>query len=47
MQYVSGPPIVVRATMDGVRQYKYQPTTENDQPVEVDTTVETLFEIRS
>ena len=45
MQYVSGPSILVRATMDGVRQYKYQPTTDSGQPVEVDTTVETVFEL--
>jgi protein TonB len=46
MQYVSGPRILVQATMDGVRQYKYRPTMLNGQPVEVDTTVETVFEIR-
>jgi protein TonB len=46
MKYVSGPSRLVKATMDGVRQYKYQPTTENGQPVEVDTTVETVFDIR-
>lgn len=46
MQYVSGPRILVQATMDGVRQYKYRPTMENGQPVEVDTTVETVFGIR-
>lgn len=45
MQYVSGPSILVQATMDGVRQYKYQATTDSGQPVEVDTTVETVFEI--
>ena len=46
MQYVSGPRTLVQATMDGVRQYKYQPTMLNGQPVEVDTTVETVFEVR-
>jgi periplasmic protein TonB len=46
MRYVSGPSRLVKATMDGVRQYIYQPTTENGQPVEVDTTVETVFDIR-
>jgi len=29
MQYVSGPSRLVKATMDGVRQYKYQPTTRD------------------
>jgi hypothetical protein len=46
MQYVSGPRILVQPTMDGVRQYKYQPTTQNGQPAEVDTTVESVFEVR-
>ena len=45
MQYVSGPRILVQTTMDGVRQYKYRPTAENGQPVEVETTVETEFYI--
>ena len=46
MQYVSGPRILVQATMDGVRQYKYRPATENGQAVEVETTVTTEFEAR-
>lgn len=46
MQYVSGPRMLVQATMDGVRQYKYQPTIVSGLPAEVDTTVETVFEIR-
>ena len=45
VEYVSGPDILVKATIDGVRQYKYKPTTENGQPVEVDTTVETVFSL--
>src|SRR5689334_22690066 len=46
MRYISGPRILVQATMDGVRQYKYRPTMLNGQPVEVETTVETVFELR-
>jgi periplasmic protein TonB len=46
IEYVSGPRALVQATVDGVRQYKYKPTKENGEPVEVDTTVETLFELR-
>ncbi len=45
VEYVSGPKQLVQATIDGVRQYKYKPTTENGQPVEVDTTVETVFSL--
>jgi len=43
VEYVSGPKALLQATIEGVRQYKYKPTTENGQPVEVDTTVETVF----
>ncbi len=45
LEYVSGPKQLVQATIEGVRQSKYKPTTENGQPVEVDTTVETVFSI--
>jgi TonB family protein len=45
IDYVSGPDMLVKATVDGVRQYKYKPTTENGQPAEVDTTVETVFSL--
>src|SRR2546430_7312706 len=45
VEYVSGPKQLVQATIDGVRQYKYKPTTDNGQPFEVDTTVETVFSI--
>jgi len=46
IEYVSGSQILVKPTIEGVRQYKYKPTVEDGQPVEVDTTVETVFEIR-
>jgi protein TonB len=46
IEYVSGPRALVQATVDGVRQYKYKPTMENGEPVEVDTTVDTVFELR-
>ena len=42
-EYVSGPEIFVKPTIEAVRQNKYKPTLENGQPVEVDTTVETVF----
>jgi len=35
----------VKATIDAVRQNKYKPTTENGQPVEVDTAIETVFSL--
>ncbi len=44
-EFISGPDVLVKPTLDAVRKWKYKPTTENGQPVEVDTTVETVFSI--
>ena len=44
-EYISGPKVLAEATIDAVRQWKYKPTTENGQAVEVETTVETVFSI--
>jgi periplasmic protein TonB len=44
-EYLSGPKLLVEATIDAVRQWKYKPTTENGQPVEVETNVETVFSL--
>jgi periplasmic protein TonB len=46
MEYVSGSRALLQATLDGVKQYRYKPTTDNGEPVEVETTVETVFELR-
>jgi TonB family protein len=43
LELVSGPPLLVRAALDAVKQWRYQPTTLNGQAVEVDTTVEVVF----
>jgi protein TonB len=45
VEYVSGPEVFLKPTIEAVRQNKYKPTTENGQPVEVDTTVETVFSL--
>jgi TonB family protein len=37
IQVVSGHPLLVQAAIDAVRQWQYQPTLLNGQPVEVDT----------
>jgi periplasmic protein TonB len=42
-EYVSGPDIFVKPTIDAVRQWKYKPTTESGKSVEVDTTVKMVF----
>lgn len=43
LQLVSGPPLLVRAAMDAVRQWIYKPTLLNKQPVEVIAPIDVVF----
>src|SRR6516164_7952289 len=43
LQYVSGPPLLMKAAMDAVREWRYSPTLLNGEPVEVDTTIQVVF----
>jgi TonB family protein len=43
LEYVSGPPLLMKASMEAVKQWVYEPTTLNGQPVEVDTTISVVF----
>ena len=43
LQYVSGPPLLMKAAMDAVREWHYRPTMLNSEPVEVDTTISVVF----
>ncbi len=43
LQYIAGPPLLMRPAMDAVRQWRYQPTLLNGEPVEVDTTISVVF----
>lgn len=45
VEYVSGPPLLIKAAMDAVRQWIYAPTKLNGQVVEVDTTVSVVFQL--
>jgi periplasmic protein TonB len=45
LKLVSGPPLLAKAAMDAVSQWRYQPTTLNGQPVEVETTVDVVFSL--
>ena len=45
VQYVSGPKLLMRAAMDAVRQWTYQPTLLNGEAVPVQTTVEVVFKL--
>jgi protein TonB len=43
LQLVSGPPLLVRAAMDAVKQWIYKPTLLNTQPVEVIAPIDVVF----
>ena len=45
LQVVSGHPLLVRAAMDAVRQWRYRPTFLDGEPVEVDTTITVIFRL--
>ena len=45
MKVLSGPPLLISAAMDAVRQWKYQPTYLNDEPVPVQLSVTVTFRI--
>lgn len=42
---VSGPPLLIQAAMDAVRQWKYEPTFLNDEPVPVQLNVTVQFRL--
>jgi protein TonB len=43
LQVVSGHPLLVKAALDAVQNWRYQPTILNGEPVEVDTTIDVNF----
>ena len=45
LQYISGPPLLMKSAMDAVKQWRYKPTTLNGEAVEVDTTVDVVFSL--
>jgi protein TonB len=45
LQVVSGHPMLVRAALDAVRQWRYKPTLLGGQPVEVETTITVNFRL--
>ena len=47
LQYVSGPPLLMKAAMDAVSEWRYKPTQLNGDPVEVDTTISVVFSLGS
>jgi protein TonB len=47
LQLVSGHPLLARAAIDAVKQWRYRPFLLNGQPLEVETTVTVNFHVRS
>jgi outer membrane biosynthesis protein TonB len=45
MQVISGPPLLIHAALDAVRQWKYEPTYLNDQPIAVQLIVTVTFQL--
>jgi len=43
LHLLSGHPLLVPAAMDAVRQWRYRPYLLNDEPVEVETTIQVNF----
>ena len=43
LRLISGPSLLVKATMDAVARWRYQPTLLNGEPVEVDTEIDVNF----
>ncbi|HSH16804.1 MAG TPA: energy transducer TonB, partial [Verrucomicrobiae bacterium] len=47
LEVVSGHPLLVQSALDAVRQWRYQPTLLNGEPVEVVTTIDVVFTLSS
>jgi protein TonB len=45
LEVVSGPPLLVQAAVDAVRQWRYRPTYLNGEPVEVETSITVIFRL--
>jgi protein TonB len=45
LQVLSGHPLLVQSALDAVKQWRYQPTLLNGEPVEVDTEIDVIFSL--
>jgi protein TonB len=45
LEVESGHPLLARAAREAVLQWRYRPTRLNGEPVEVETTIEVIFEL--
>ena len=46
LEVVSGSPFFVQAALEAVRLWRYRPTMLNGEPVEVDTTITVIFQLK-
>ena len=46
LDVISGPPLLVQAALDAVRQWRYRPTLLNGEPVEVETSITVIFRLK-
>jgi len=46
VELVSGPPLFVREAIEAVREWRYQPTLLNGEPVEVETHITVIFRLQ-
>ncbi len=46
LNVISGHPLLIRAAIDAVKQWRYRPTLLNGEPVEVETTITVNFRLR-
>ena len=45
LQVIAGHPLLVQSALDAVRQWRYQPTLLNNEPVDVDTEIDVIFSL--
>ena len=45
LEVMSGHPLLQQAALDAVRQWRYQPTLLNGEPVDADTTIDVIFSL--
>lgn len=46
LQVMSGPPMLTQSALDAVRHWRYRPYLLNGKPVQVDTTIQVIFNMR-
>jgi outer membrane biosynthesis protein TonB len=46
LKYISGPPLLMKASLDAVHKWRYSPTLFQGKPMEVDTTNSVVFQLK-